>query len=67
MMRVSFLESRITIYLVRKAQIVLILAQKVTVLAKYSDFANVFLEESTNILPKRTKVNKFAIMLEESK
>ena len=46
---VSFLGLKLTIHLVRKAWIALLLAEKVTVPAKYSDFANVFLEESANI------------------
>ena len=47
---VSSLGSKITIHLAKKAQITLLLAKKVTVLAKYSDFADIFLEKSANIL-----------------
>ena len=49
---VSFLSlrSKMTIYLARKVRIVLLLVKKVIVSAKYLDFADVFLEESTNIL-----------------
>ena len=66
-MYVNSLKSRITIYLAREAQIALLLVQKVTVLAKYSDFANVFSEESANILPEQTRVNKHNIKLEKAK
>ena len=50
MMYVSSLGLRITIYLARMALMALLLAKKVTILAKYSDFANVFLEKSANVL-----------------
>ena len=43
------------------------MAKKVTVPAEYSDFANVFLEESANILSEQTGVNEHAIELEEGK
>ena len=45
----------------------LLFAEIVTVLTKYSDFANVFLEKSANILLKQTGVNKHVIKLEKSK
>ena len=51
-MYVSFLELKMTIYPARKAQLALLLAEKVTVPAEYLDFANVFLEKSANILPE---------------
>ena len=34
---------------------------------EYLDFADVFLEKSANVLPKRTGVNEHAIKLEEGK
>ena len=43
------------------------MAKKVTVLAKYSDFANVFLEESANILQEWIGDTEHAIELEEGK
>ena len=46
---------------------ILLLTKKVIGPAKYSDFANVFSEESANVLSKQTKINKHAITLEESK
>ena len=45
----------------------LLLAKKVTVLAKYSHFANVFSKESVNILSERNKVIEYAIKLEKGK
>ena len=56
-----------TIYPARKAQLALLLAKKVTMPTKYSDFADVFLEKSANVLLERTKANKHAIKLEEGK
>ena len=44
-----------------------LLAKKVTVLAEYTDFADVFLEKLANILSKQTGVNKYAIKLEKDK
>ena len=45
----------------------LLLAKKITVPAKYSYFANVFLAMSTNILSEWTGANKHAIELEKAK
>ena len=47
---ISSLRPRITIYLAKKAQIALLLAEVVTVPAEYSDFLNVFLEKSAIVL-----------------
>ena len=59
--------SQIIIYPAWKAQIALLLAEKVTVPAKYSDFVNVFLKNSAKVLPKRTVMIKRIINLEEGK
>ena len=56
-----------TIYQTRKVEIALVLAEKVIVPAKYSDFANVFLEKSANVFPEQTEANEHAIKLEEGK
>ena len=61
------LGSKMTIHLAWKAQIALLLAREVTVLAEYLDFANIFSKESTKVLPKRTDINEHAIELEEGK
>ena len=62
---ISSLRLKITIDLATEAQTALLLAEKVTVLAKYSDFADAFLEESANVLPEQTRVNEHAIKLEK--
>ena len=66
-MHVSSLESRISIYPARKAQLALLLIKEVTVPTKYSDFANVFSEKSVNVLPERIGANKHVIELKEGK
>ena len=66
-MYVSSLGSRISIYLARKARLALPLTEKVTVLTKYVDFADVFLEKLINILLEQNDANKHAIELEEGK
>ena len=64
---VSSLELRMTIYLARKAQLALLLAEKITILAKYLDFAYVFLKNSANILWEQIRVYEHTIKLEEGK
>ena len=61
------LESKMTIHLAQEAQIALLLAKKVTVPTEYSDFANIFSKESTEVLPESTGINKCAIKLEDGK
>ena len=58
---ISSLKSRMTIHSAREAQLALLLAEKITVPAKYSDFANVFLENLANIFPEQIRVNEHAI------
>ena len=67
MVHVSSLGLRMTIHSARKAQLALLLAEKVTVPAEYSNFADVFLEELTNVLPWQTGANEHAIELEKGK
>ena len=43
------------------------MAEKVIIPAKYSDFANMFLEKSANLLLEQNGVNKHAIVLEKGK
>ena len=64
---VTSLGLRMTIHLGREAQLALLLAKEVTVPTKYSDFADVFLEKSANVLSGRTGANEHAIALEEGK
>ena len=64
---VSSLGLRMTIQLVTEAQLALLLAEKVTIPAKYSNFADMFLKQSANIFPKWTGVNEHTIELGEGK
>ena len=64
---VSSLGSRMSIHLAKEAQLALLLTEKVIKLTKYSDFANVFLQKSTNVLLERTRANEDAIKLEAGK
>ena len=45
----------------------LLLAKRVTILAEYLNFADVFLEKSANKLPKQIRASEHAIKLEEGK
>ena len=45
----------------------LLFAEQVTIPTEYSDFADVFLKKSANVLPERTGANEHAIELEEGK
>lgn len=59
----AYLESKMSIYRAWAAQIVLLVAEKVTVSKKYSDFANVFSKRSVAKLPKRSDIIKYTIDL----
>ena len=69
MVHISFLSlgSKITTLLAQKSQIASVLIEKVTVPAKYSDFANVFSKKLAKVHPEQTGVNEHAIELEEGK
>ena len=56
-----------SIHPAKKAQLALLLTKKVTVPTEYSDFADVFLEKSANILLAQTGANEHAIKPEEDK
>ena len=56
-----------TIHLAREAQIVSLLAKKITVLAEYADSVDVFLKKLAKVLPERTNINEHIIKLEEDK
>ena len=66
---VSFLSlgSKMTIYPAWEAQITSLLAKKVIVSAKYSDFANISSKKSAEMLPECTGIIKHAIELENVK
>ena len=51
----------------RKALITFLLTEKVTILVKYSDFFNIFLEKFIAILLEKTIINKHIIYLEVDK
>ena len=55
----------ISVYLDKEARITSLLTKKVKILDEYSDFVNIFLEEKALVLPKRTKLNEYAIDLED--
>ena len=60
MVHITFIRLKkptILIHLAREAQIASLLSKKVTILDKYSDFSNVFLEEKASMLPKIIKLN----------
>lgn len=61
------LRSKIIIHPTQKAQIALLLTKKVTNSAKFTDFASIFLKKLVEVLPKRVKINKYAIKLEDIK
>ena len=56
-----------TIHPARKAQLALLLAEKVTVPTEYLDFTDVFLEKSANILLEQIGANEHIIKLEKDK
>ena len=58
---------KMTIHLARKAQITLLLVEKVTTLAEYSDFADIFSKKLAEVLSEQTRANKHVIVLNKSK
>ena len=58
---------KMTIHLARKAQIALFILKKITVPAKYSDFANIFSKELAKMFSKYTGIKKYTIKLEKDK
>ena len=64
-MHVTLLNSEMTIYPVREAQIASLFAKKITFPTKYNDFVNIFLKESAEVLLKQIDINEHAIKLEE--
>ena len=61
----AFLNLTPGIHLDKAAQIASLLTKKVRIPDEYSDFANVFSEEKTLVLPERTELNELAIDLED--
>lgn len=67
MHKTSLSLSLMLIYLVKKVQIYLLIIEKVIIPKKYSDFFNVFLEKKTLVLLEITKLNQYAIKLQNNK
>ena len=63
----AFFTLKILIYPAQKAQITLLIAKKVTVPAKYINFANIFSKKLAKILLERTGINEHAIELVDNK
>ena len=53
--------SKMTIHLAWEAQIALLLAKKVTVLAEYIDFVDIFSKALAKVLSERTDINEHVI------
>ena len=64
---VAFLSLVSGIYPDKKAQIASLLNKKVKIPDKYSNFADIFSEKKVLVLSERTKLNEYAINLENSK
>lgn len=64
---ISSLAINITTHVIEKLQISLLLDEEIFILAKYSNFANVFLNKSAKILPKDIEAQKHIIKLENDK
>ena len=62
-MHVSSLGLRISIHPAKKAQLALLLTEKVIVPTKYLDFTDVFSKKSANVLLERTGANEHIIEL----
>lgn len=60
------LRAKLTIYLTKKGFISLFLLQEVIILAKYSNFAYIFLKKLVKILLKSIKVNHHIIKFEKN-
>lgn len=67
MIHIAYLGAKILIYLAWEAEMALLLAKKVNVLKKYSDFSDVFSNKSAVILSDSLIMNKHAIDLESDK
>ena len=58
---------KIIIHPTQKAQIALLLAKEIIVLAEYTSFANIFSEKLAVVLPEQTSINEHTIKLVEGK
>lgn len=67
MAQVNSRAAKMTIYLAIKTWIILLLVEKIIILAEYLDFTNVFLKKSVVVLFKLTGDNEHEIKLEKNK
>ena len=66
-MHINLIILKIIICPACKVKIALLLAKRVTILTKYSDFTNMFVKKSAKVLPNNTKINKHIIKIVKSK
>lgn len=59
--------SKISVYLAQKSQIALLIAKKIAILTKYSDYTNIFFKNLVKELCKYFTINKHSIDLELGK
>lgn len=64
---VAYLGSKMTIYLAQKAQIALLITEKIIIPVEYSDYANVFSEKSAVELLEHFDINKHFINFKPGK
>lgn len=64
---VAYLEFKISIHPACKAQIVLLLAQKINVPKEYADFSDVFYKKSAAVLPNCSNISKHTMDLQPGK
>lgn len=67
MICISYLRSKILIYLACKAEMALLLAEKINVLKKYADFLDIFSKKFAIILSNYSDINKYIIDLKSGK
>lgn len=63
----AYIGRKMLIHLACEAQIALLVAEKVTIPAKYLDFADVFSKKSVAKLPKCSDINEHSIDLKPDK
>lgn len=63
----AYKSAKMSIYSAQKAQIALLVAEKVIIAAEYLDFIDVFLKKTAVELPKRSGINNHVINLEPGK
>ena len=63
----TLLTLEIIIHLAKKAQIALLITEKVIVLVDYLDYTNVFPKKLADVLSERIDINNYAIKLVDNK